>query len=147
MTRPGGDPAAVRADTSSRERRMRAMSVGDGSGAPEAGDMATETPTPERRNHAHSRSLRLVLVRWHDAWFDLEQPAGGWRDDYLVQTVGFLVREGPDVVSIAQELLPGRDGYRAVTHIPRGIIESISTLFEEDGPARRVGDRELRHEA
>jgi hypothetical protein len=87
-----------------------------------------------------------MLVRWHDAWFDIEQPASGWREDYLVQTVGFLVRESPELISIAQELLPGRDGFRAVTHIPRGVIESVIPLFEEEGPRRREGDRALRRQ-
>lgn len=93
----------------------------------------------------HARGLRLVLVRWHDAWFDFEHgSSGGWREDYLVQTVGFLVRQDRGVVSVAQELLPGRDGFRAVTHIPMGVVESIVTLAQGDGPGRRAGDRLLR---
>jgi hypothetical protein len=55
--------------------------------------------------------------------------------------VGFLVREEPGVISLAQEMLPGRDGYRAITHIPRGVIESITPVAEEEAPARREGDR------
>jgi hypothetical protein len=117
---------------------MGSQSVGYGSEP-----SAPEPSSVERRNHHHARPLRLVLVRWHDAWFDVEQPAGGWREDYLVQTVGFLVRENLDVISVAQELLPGREGYRAVTHIPRGVVESVTTLFQDDGPARRAGDQEL----
>jgi hypothetical protein len=87
------------------------------------------------------RPVRLVLVRWRDAWFDFERDPSGWRDEYLVQTVGFLVREEPGVVSLAQERLPGRDGYRAITHIPRGVIESITPVAEEEIPARRAEDR------
>lgn len=103
-------------------------------------------PSPETKPAIHhSRGLRLVLVRWHDAWFDFEHgSSGGWREDYLVQTVGFLVRQDPGVVSVAQELLPGRDGFRAVTHIPMGVVESIITLAQGDGPGRRAGDRLLR---
>jgi hypothetical protein len=120
-------------------------STGEGR-APEV--PSSEERVHERRIHTHPRgSLRLVLVRWHDAWFDLEQPTGGWRDDYLVQTVGFLMREGPDVISVAQELLPWRDGFRAVTHIPLGIVESVTTLFHDEEPARRAGDRELQRDA
>lgn len=133
--------------------RVRAsVSEAVGAGTPTAEDRAHEVPAAgehvhERRIHTHPRgSLHLVLVRWHDAWFDLEQPTGGWRDDYLVQTVGFLVREGPDVISVAQELLPWRDGFRAVTHIPYGIVESVTTLFHDEEPARRAGDRELRRD-
>ncbi len=91
----------------------------------------------------HRASLRLVLVRWHDAWFDFEKPGSDWRDDYLVQTVGFLVREEPGVISIAQELLPFRDGFRAITHIPTGVVESVTTLYEASGPGRRAGDQAL----
>ena len=92
------------------------------------------------------RPLRLVMVRWRDAWFDFEREASGWRDEYVVQTVGFVVREEPGVISLAQELLPGRDGFRAITHIPRGVIESITTLYEDEGPARRATDQALRDE-
>ncbi len=108
-----------------------------------------EVPTPEHTEAHHRAPIRLVLVRWQDAWFDFERDRAsrGWRDEYIVQTVGFLVREEPGVVSVAQELLPGRDGFRAVTHIPTGVIESITTLYEEEGPARRVGDQVLRREA
>ncbi len=109
--------------------------------------LAPSVPPPSEAKPAvhHSRGLRLVLVRWHDAWFDFEHgSSGGWREDYLVQTVGFLVRQDPGVVSVAQELLPGRDGFRAVTHIPMGVVESIVTLAQDDGPGRRAGDRLLR---
>jgi hypothetical protein len=73
----------------------------------------------------------LVLIRWRDAWFDPEQlGADDWRPDYPVQTVGFLVRNDGVVVSVAQEILPDGDGYRAVTHIPAPIITSITVLTE-----------------
>jgi hypothetical protein len=73
----------------------------------------------------------LVLVRWRDAWFDPEQLGSeDWRADYPVQTVGFLVRNDSVVVSVAQEVLPDGDGYRAVTHIPAAIVTSITVLSE-----------------
>ena len=71
----------------------------------------------------------LVLVSWHDAWFDFEESdPEDCRADYLVRTVGFLVNEGPRFLSIAQEVLPDGDGFRAVTHIPVSIIEQVTTL-------------------
>ncbi|HEY1330931.1 MAG TPA: hypothetical protein VGH10_05585 [Actinomycetota bacterium] len=80
--------------------------------------------------------LPLVLVVWHDAWFDPEQQTpDDWRADYVVRTVGFLVRRSPRVVSIAQELLPDDDGFRAVTHIPAGMVESLTFLVDEHPPA------------
>jgi len=100
-------------------------------------------PDPTRRPLPH-KGLELVVVRWRDAWFDFEHGATGWRDTYIVQTVGFLVRRNAGVVSVAQELLPGRDGFRAVTHIPMGVVESIITLARAEGAGRRAGDRVLR---
>ncbi|MBI3648034.1 MAG: hypothetical protein HY240_04710 [Actinobacteria bacterium] len=84
----------------------------------------------------------LVLVTWHDAWFDFDQQdPDDCRTDYLVRTVGFLVHEGPRFVSVAQEILPDGDGFRAVTHIPRSIIDSITTLSdgERGGGPRNAG--------
>jgi hypothetical protein len=71
----------------------------------------------------------LVLVTWRDAFFDFDQKtAEDFRSDYLVHTVGFLVADGPTFVSLAQEVLPDDEGYRAVTHIPRAVVERIVTL-------------------
>jgi hypothetical protein len=73
----------------------------------------------------------IVLVTWHDAWFDFDQQdPEDCRADYLVRTVGFLVDDGPRFVSVAQEVLPDGDGFRAVTHIPRSIIEHVMDLGE-----------------
>ena len=78
----------------------------------------------------------LVLVTWHDAWFDFEESdPQDCRTDYLVRTVGFLVNEGPRFLSIAQEILPDGDGFRAVTHIPRSIVEEVTTLTAGSDPS------------
>ena len=70
-----------------------------------------------------------ILVIWRDAFFDFDQSdADDIRPDYLVHTVGFLVAEGPKFVSLAQEILPDGDGFRAVTHIPMSIVERIERL-------------------
>lgn len=70
--------------------------------------------------------LPLVLVTWRDAWFDFDgDDASEGRSDYLVTTVGFVLKDGPRFLSIAQEILPDGDGFRAVTHIPRSVVESI----------------------
>ena len=71
----------------------------------------------------------LALVEWQDAWFDHDQlTIDERRTDYLVRTIGFLIDEGPRVVSVAQELLPDGEGFRAVTHIPVAVIERIVRL-------------------
>ena len=70
-----------------------------------------------------------MLVIWQDAWADSEQhERSEWRSDYLVRTTGFLVRDEPEVISIAQEILPEEDGFRAVTHIPRAMIASLQSV-------------------
>jgi len=79
----------------------------------------------------------LAMVEWHDAWFDLDQQGpDDCRLDYLVRTVGFLVREGPRFLSLAQEILPDGEGLRAVTHIPLPIVERIVLL----GPSPELDD-------
>ncbi len=76
----------------------------------------------------------LVLVEWHDAWFDHDLSAPDQRrPDYLVRTVGFLLAEGPRFLSLAQEVLPDGDGYRAVTHIPVTIVERVVRLTVGEG--------------
>jgi hypothetical protein len=71
----------------------------------------------------------LVLVIWRDAYFDFDQhDPDDVRSDYLVHTVGFLLAEGPRFVTLAQEVLPDGDGYRAVTHIPVSIVERVQRL-------------------
>jgi hypothetical protein len=75
----------------------------------------------------------LVLVTWRDAWFDFDQPdAEDARSDYLVTTVGFLVGHGPRFVSIAQEILPDGDGFRAITHVPLSVVETMAPLHRPD---------------
>jgi hypothetical protein len=81
---------------------------------------------------AEPAPLPLVAVTWTDAWFDFDQAEDEEpRAEYLVTTVGFLVRNGPRFVSVAQELLPEGDGFRAITHIPLAVVDSISTLRAE----------------
>lgn len=80
-----------------------------------------------------SPEFPLVLVTWRDAWFDFDEPdPEGARADYLVHTVGFLVRKASRFVSVAQEMLPDGDGFRAVTHIPVAVVETISSLHAPD---------------
>jgi hypothetical protein len=78
---------------------------------------------------AEAASYPLAMVEWHDAWFDLDQlTIDDRRTDYLVRTVGFLIDDGARVVSLAQELLPDGEGFRAVTHIPRPVVQRLVRL-------------------
>ena len=83
---------------------------------------------------------QVVVVRWQDAWYDADQGSPGeWRHEYPILTVGFLVRDEPDLISIAQELLPQGDGFRSVTHIPRSCVESIRNLDDLPEIVRPTG--------
>jgi hypothetical protein len=83
----------------------------------------------------------LVVVTWRDAFFDLDQTtADDFRPDYLVNTVGFLVADGPIFVSLAQEVLPDDEGYRAVTHIPRAVVERIVALEHAPHASAQTGE-------
>ena len=64
----------------------------------------------------------LVLVRWHDAWMDVDPPDGGYRASFVVHTAGWLVRQDGDIVSVAAELLPDDEGVRGITHIPEAAL-------------------------
>ena len=93
-------------------------------------DQGTEQiPDPQIELDQLQLEHPLVLVIWRDAFFDFDQSnADDIRPDYLVHTVGFLLAEGPKFVSLAQEVLPDGDGFRAVTHIPQSIVERIVRL-------------------
>jgi hypothetical protein len=87
----------------------------------------------------------IVCVTWCDAWSEAEQfESSDAHSDYIVRTVGYLVRQGPRFVSVAQEILPHGDGFRAVTHIPVSVVEQITPLRDvpdddyPDGPKVRV---------
>lgn len=65
----------------------------------------------------------IVEVTWRDAFHEFEQKdADDARGDYIVHTVGYLVRETEAWVSVAQEILPDGDGLRGVTHIPTSLV-------------------------
>jgi hypothetical protein len=110
---------------------------GDAEFGPEASLLEPLQPVEaEPADEAEEADFPLVLVTWHDAWFDFEESdPQDCRTDYLVRTVGFLVNEGPRFLSIAQEVLPDGDGFRAVTHIPRSIVEEVTTLTTASDPS------------
>ena len=60
----------------------------------------------------------LAMVEWHDAWFDFERSASR-PPPRLSGPDGRVPRQrGARFVSLAQEVLPDGEGFRAVTHIP-----------------------------
>ena len=110
---------------------MRVVRVGGNGelGLPDAGLLESVEQYEPGAFEGAEPEFPLVLVSWHDAWFDFEESdPQDCRPDYLVRTVGFLVNRGPRFLSIAQEILPDGDGFRAVTHIPLSIVEDVTTL-------------------
>jgi hypothetical protein len=86
-------------------------------------------PSPEGADAPEAPEFALALVVWRDAFFDFDRkPDEETRPDYLVHTVGFVLADGPTFVSLAQEVLPDDDGFRAVTHIPLAIVERVEYL-------------------
>ena len=73
--------------------------------------------------------MKIVRVTWRDAWFDVDGDRRDWRAEYPVTTVGFLVRDTPEVLSVAAEQLPGDDGFRAITHIPQVTVLAFDVLW------------------
>ena len=105
---------------------MRVVKIGQG---PE------QIPDPQVELDQLQLEHPMVLVIWRDAFFDFDQSdPDDIRPDYLVHTVGFLLTQGPKFISLAQEVLPDGDGYRAVTHIPLSIVERIIALDIEASP-------------
>jgi len=71
----------------------------------------------------------LIVVTWLDAWFDFElRDVDAIRKDYYVTTVGFLIDDQGKVLSLAQEVLPGDEGFRSVTNIPKQLVFSIDRI-------------------
>lgn len=68
----------------------------------------------------------MVLVIWRDAWFDTDGTVD--HEDYIVKTVGWVIDEGPVFLTIASEQTP--DGERAVTHVPRAMVQQVIQVEE-----------------
>ena len=99
-------------------------------------ERALPVPADDPPSLPETPEYPLVVVEWHDAWFDFDLAGPeDTRPDYLVRTVGFLVADGPRFVSLAQEVLPDGDGFRAVTHIPLPIVERLVFLDQATGLA------------
>lgn len=74
----------------------------------------------------------MVIVEWLDSWFQYP-PSGedNWDAECPMATVGFLVRDDKNVVSVAGEIIAKGDydeRFRGITHIPRAVVKSVTTL-------------------
>lgn len=117
---------------------MRVLQPFEDAFAPAPGHVAVEpellAAQPELVSSVpQTQPYPLVVVHWLDAWYQGdEQTEDEWPDEYPIRTVGYLVRDEPTVLSIAQEVLPECEGFRAVTHIPRAVVCRIDRLITED---------------
>lgn len=75
----------------------------------------------------------IVIVTWRDAHFHHDEAVP---DEYLCRTVGFLIREEPEI-QIAAEQLPEGD-HRAITCIPPALVVELDYL-ELAPPATQAG--------
>ena len=85
--------------------------------ADDTGRMSPRDPVPEHvaASATEPAGYPVVQVEWHDAWFDLDEPGpADRRVAYPVRTVGYLVGDGPSVLSDRPGGAPGRRG------LPRG---------------------------
>lgn len=67
----------------------------------------------------------LKRVTWRDAFYDYDLE-GELTEDFIVETVGWVLRSGPKFISVASEKLP--EGWRAVTHIPVELVQKVASL-------------------
>lgn len=72
--------------------------------------------------------VRIVLVEWVDACGPADLHTNELLPPPVAQTVGWLVYNSPEYVTVAAEVFP--DLYRACTTIPRGCIVRMRDLHE-----------------
>lgn len=81
--------------------------------------------------------MEIALVTWHDAWTESGPEDKGRIDDapMLVTTVGFLLRDSKNGVTLAAEHLDNNrtgDGqYKHIVWIPRAAVSSMEILSLE----------------
>ena len=75
--------------------------------------------------------LKLVLCIWKDAWVDGTDPVSQ-NDAHLKhrasihETIGWLLFQNEDGISIANEYCPEDETYRGRTYIPNGMLVSTT---------------------
>jgi len=84
--------------------------------------------------------MNLERVEWRDAFFDFDvKSVDDLRDEYLVETCGWVIDEDETWLHLAQEVLPDGEGFRGVTHLPQVLIQHrwllITAKVENDDKA------------
>jgi hypothetical protein len=71
----------------------------------------------------------IVAVRWIDASYERGELSAEEMDPLAeLETVGFLVREDKDSMSVASERGIDDKHYRHISHIPRSCIVTVRSL-------------------
>ena len=86
----------------------------------------------------------LVSVEWRDAWVDGNEPillkeAHLKHKPLIVTTLGWLLIDNPDGVSLANEKYEddsGLDTFRGRTYIPREMVVKVTPLIKPRKPRK-----------
>lgn len=86
------------------------------------------------------RSNRVVLVEWDDTssnakWTDREEAMK--REPLRCLTIGLLIVDEAEKVSVAASLCDETNSFADVTIIPRGTIHKVSTIGMLQGKRKR----------
>lgn len=73
-----------------------------------------------------------VCIVWRDALFELDGSTTP-PEDFIVRTFGHIVGESTLFWAVASELLPD-EAVRAVSYIPKALVQDIIALQEGDRP-------------
>jgi len=88
--------------------------------------------------------LKTLLIRWRDSSYTtgtFEEAEARDRDLITVQTVGHLVMEHKDRITVAGEYFEVENTYRHLTTIPQVNIEEVIELMPHKGgyPPKKKG--------
>ena len=73
--------------------------------------------------------MKILYVLWQDACFQGDAlKTEELCDKFEVESIGFLVRETPKILSIAQDYQKTIDKWRSITHIPKSLIKKRKCL-------------------
>lgn len=87
--------------------------------------MRTRRLVSKSRKPKHKRILQVVGIVWKDAVFSDKEEAP---KPVEMLTVGFLVAENAEQISVAHEVDTSDGEFRGVTSVPRGMVTKMTKL-------------------
>lgn len=77
------------------------------------------------------QTLPLVVVEWNDAWVDGTDPVSpadvaATHKPKVVITMGWVLKDDEQGISLANEHYAGEDTYRGRTFIPRVMVKNVT---------------------